>query len=387
MAQIFISWSSADANFVNRLAQRLTQEGFSVDEYSTDPTGGNIGQNVHRYVANAAIALVCLSERSVDKPWINDEVAWCAYRYFAERSPEMIPILIGNVPEGSIPNQLRGEPWRRRFPVPAEPSDSDIAKLLETVRAMLGKEAKRVMPAALLAMTRTEAEQWIEDPATRRLLEPLCKAVGMNWDINSKTRLLSRYGDTAEDFAPFPGKKIKDIVGESLQIANLERKSGKREQLGIWWCTAELLDTDNVDNKRATQLWEKGSSLALVDSVSVLKKKIYDEFTNLPEPNNAAASAMLWIPPYTLHTSELEKITEETLKTLNRLLQKFNRWGTDNSRPYLAFDVGTGPTLRRWLHEALCYADNGLQPDDDAVKSMEGLASGNFHPSTFFYTS
>ncbi len=98
MAQIFISWSSADADFVNPLAQRLIQEGFTVDEYSTDPTAGDIRKNVRRYVDNAVIALICLSANSIRAPWIHDEVAWCAYRYLGDGFPEMIPVLIGDVP-------------------------------------------------------------------------------------------------------------------------------------------------------------------------------------------------------------------------------------------------------------------------------------------------
>ncbi len=67
----------------------------------------------------------------------------------------------------------------------------------------------------------------------------------------------------------------------------------------------------------------------IVDSISVLKEEIYDKFfKELPEPNYAAASALLWVPPYTLHTSALETVTEAALKKLAKLLRKFNRWGT-----------------------------------------------------------
>jgi hypothetical protein len=394
MAQIFISWSGPDARFVNRLATRLEQEGFSVDEYSRDPAGGSIDRNVRRYVDNAEVALICLSENSVGSDWIRAEVEWCAYRKTGCGLPEMIPLIIDKdkVPEATWPRPLRPGDVRK-FYLPAVPTDADIDKLLDTVSKTLRGEVRRVVPAVLLAMTRAEADIELEKPALRTLLEPICQAVGMDWDKGGKALLLQRYGDSSEDFAPFPtdkavppgavppaGMKIKEIVQESLHSANRERnlKAGK-PPLGIWWCTEEVLNPLSPDYPRAIDLWQKGSSIVVIDSISLLdpRSPLYDRFRDLPDPDDASTSALLWVPPYTLHTVVLERITEKALQGLNKLFQRFTRWNKESSPPYLAFDIGTRPTMRRWLHETFFYAAVELLPNVDAVAEMRGQPGGD----------
>ena len=149
-----------------------------MDEYSLDPRAGDIRRNVRGYVDSAVVALICLSAHSVRAPWIQTEVDWCAYRYQNDALPEMIPVMIGSVPQDQIPYQLRLDSWLRKFSLPAVPGDSDIDKLIDTVRVTLGKD---VIPAASIAMTEAEAKDWLDDPEAQTLLQPLCNAVGMGW--------------------------------------------------------------------------------------------------------------------------------------------------------------------------------------------------------------
>jgi len=100
MADVFVSWSSADKDIVLPLSKALENAGFTVDEYSKDPSGGSIARNVRRYVDEARVAIVVLSADSVSKPWIQTEVDWCYFRRAqeGEELPEIIPLIVGDVP-------------------------------------------------------------------------------------------------------------------------------------------------------------------------------------------------------------------------------------------------------------------------------------------------
>jgi TIR domain len=392
MAQIFISWSTPDRVFVNRIAERLEQEGFTVDEYSRDPTGGSIRRNVYRYVQNAELALVCLSAASVNADWIRREVTYCEVRNIECGLPEIIPLILDkpNVPEAQWPAQLR-EGDLRKFYLSAVPDDTEINKILETVSKTLRGEMRRVVPSVLLAYNREEADLALEKPNVREVLEPLCRTVGMRWEDGGKDLLLQRYGAAAEDFAPFPSDgggsvKIKDLVQTALRVANRERgRTAKKPPLGIWWCTEEISDPNDPDRDRAVQLWRTGSSILVIDSISLVDtdSPLYDQFRDLPDPDNAATSALLWVPPYTLHTVLLEQVTAETLRPLNRLFDKFTRWNREPSPPYLAFDIGTRPTLRHWLHATFYHADIELLPDADVIAAMRQSPGGNQQLTAF----
>ena len=386
MAQVFISWNIADAAFVKRLADRLGQEGFTVDEYSRDPTGGSIRRNVQRYIESAELALVCLSAAAANSDWVHQEVAWCDFQYMKSGLPEIIPLILDkpNVPEAQWPPKLVDNDVRK-FVLPAVPDDADLDRILDTISKTLRGEVRRVIPAVLLAFNQEEARVELAKPETRALLEPLCQSVGIDWDRGGKELILNRYGATAEDFAPFPPGgappvTIKDLVQQALQVANRERtRTAKKPPLGIWWCTEEISNNQDPDYGRAAKLWQTGSSILIIDSISLLDRKspLADRFLDLPDPNNAATSALLWVPPYTFHTALLEQTTERALRPLNRLFQKFNRWNTETSPPYLAFDIGTRPTLRHWLHATFYHADVELMPDASAIAAMRRSPGGN----------
>ena len=385
MADVFISWSSEDRAFVNRLACRLEQEGFTVDEYSRDPNGGDIRHNVWEYVQDAQVALVCLSATSVAKPWITTEIDWCVARLMQTgKTPVIVPLLLDGVDPARISHLMANDAWQKRVTLPASPAEADIFKLLATVHALLPRRARRIIPAALFSLTRHEAETWLANTGSHASIKPLCQAVGLDWGPGVPPQLLSRYGETREDFSPFPGKPIKEMVQDALGLANRERADDPRKpQLGIWWCTDELLDSNHPDWPYATHLWEEGMSIVVVDSISILKREIDDRFSRLPQPNQPGFSALLWVPPYTLHTAALERITEDALRSINVLRRKFSHWGEKRNPPYLAFDIGTRPSLDRWLHDALSHSDVGLRPDPDAIRSVVSQA-GRSRPLTEF---
>ena len=385
MADIFISWSSADRAIVDPLRDALKNSGYSVDEYSDDPAGGNISANVHRYVDKARLVIFVFSANSAGQPWIQTEVDWVYYRRVKGQYPEVIPLLVGDVDQGSLPHLIQKDPLLRKFKVPTGPlSNDDELQLKETVRVTLGLPPPMVVPAALFAMNRQQAEALLATSKVKDSLSALCGTVGMAPFPQLKDSLLQRYGEKAEDFSPFPDKSLKEVVQQTIAATNTARLTrADPTPLWVWWCTEALLDTTHHDYEAAAALWEQGPSIAVIDSISVLNPAVYNDFVNLPQPHQAASSALLWVPPYTLHTAQLEKVTENTFTQLNRLLQKFRTWGAESGGSYLAFDIGTRPTLRRWIYQA--FVDVKSQaPRSDNLVAMRQVQQSQFKTGSFF---
>jgi hypothetical protein len=384
MSDVFISWSSADNAIVHPLRDTLKNSGYSVEEYSVDPAGGSISANVRRYVDEARLVIFVFSPSSVGQPWIQTEVDWVYYRRVKEQFPEVIPLLVGGVDEGSLPHLVRKDPLLRKFKVPAGPlGNRDELQLKETVRVTLGLPPPLIVPAALFAMNRQQAEALLALAQVKDSLSALCGTVGMAPFPELKESLLKRYGATAEDFSPFPEKSLKEVVQQTIADTNKARLTRQDPTpLWIWWCTDALLNPTHQHHQSAADLWNDGPSIAVVDSISVLDQAVYNNFLNLPVPQHAASSALLWVPPYTLHTAQLEKVTENTFSQLNRLLQEFRNW-RDKDRSYLAFDIGTRPTLRRWIYQA--FIDVRSQaPRADNVDAMRQVQQSQFKTGSFF---
>ena len=223
-----------------------------------------------------------------------------------------------NVPDAKLPHLIREDPLLRKFPISTgRLSNNDEFKLKDTVRIALKLPAPIVVPAAFLAMNQEQARALLETAEVTAALFTLCGAVGMEPFPRLKEALLRRYGKTAEEFSPFPGGTLKDIVQDTIAETNNARNSGPdKTRLWVWWCTDALLDGTHRDFGLASQLWERGPSIAIVDSISVLHLMIYKQFTDLPDPREAASSALLWVPPYTLHTAQLEEASEFSISVM-----------------------------------------------------------------------
>jgi hypothetical protein len=107
---IFISYLSVDADFVEKLAEDLRHHNFTVwlDKWNMS-SGANIAEEIDRGLEESGFLLVVLSENSVKSKWLGEE--WGA-KYADEIQKDkimVIPVIIGEISEKNIPGILRGK--------------------------------------------------------------------------------------------------------------------------------------------------------------------------------------------------------------------------------------------------------------------------------------
>ncbi len=401
MEPIFISWGSPDAGIVQPVTARLRQSGLQVQEYGSSMLpGSDIQQWVADTIASSKLALIFLSEETADRPWLQTEIAWC-FQEAKRKGLHIVPVLIGNVPEAKLHHLLQNGVLRRFTLSPDAGFEGDLLTLVEQIRALLGAGAPTVVTAALMAMTAEQAGKLILDSAQENL-SALCEKMGMGKFSDEKMGmsnfaelvLKGRYGARAEDFSPFPGGTLVEQIHRSLDAANVHRRRDNRAPIWLRWCTAELL-SENYDLRSAARdLWVKSPSLLVVDSISLLEPS-FKRLIQTPPSDSQTGSALLWVPPYTRHTSGLEQLIEHSLQALGKVLDpanatildpfldKFRKWG-NNMEPLIAFDIGTAATLRRWLYTAFGELDVKLLPDDSRTSAMTTAFGTDMKTGAFF---
>jgi hypothetical protein len=80
----------------------------------------------------------------------------------------------------------------------------------------------------------------------------------------------------------------------------------------------------------------------------------------------------------------LEEVTEDSVKTLLKLLYKVQKWGSESGGSYLAFDIGTRATLRRWIHQAFLNVTSKPTPIADNIAAMRQVQQSQFDKGSFW---
>lgn len=106
MASIFISHSSHDKRFVNRLARELRRRGLSVwiDDRQIK-VGHKISARIEDGIANSDYFLIVLSRHAVESAWVNEELDSAHFQAIENRRHSLLPVLIDEV---QVPSRLRG---------------------------------------------------------------------------------------------------------------------------------------------------------------------------------------------------------------------------------------------------------------------------------------
>ena len=104
-ARIFLSHSSKDRDFAEKLALDLTQRGFRVwlDRWHMG-IGEHLTQSVRSGVTSSAFLVVVLSPHTSKSKWVSDELAWATAQERAQGRKILLPVRIGR---GKVPKQVR----------------------------------------------------------------------------------------------------------------------------------------------------------------------------------------------------------------------------------------------------------------------------------------
>jgi hypothetical protein len=107
---IFISYSSLDKDFVEKLAKGLQSREIKVwfDRWEIKP-GQNIVNEINKALQNSKFLLVVLTESSLQSKWVEEEWTKKFGEEVQKNRVTVIPTIIGNVEENDIPIILRGK--------------------------------------------------------------------------------------------------------------------------------------------------------------------------------------------------------------------------------------------------------------------------------------
>lgn len=360
--KIFLSWGSPDKPVPHELRDRLRDAGLDVWEYTDGmPAGANIPRQVLEIVNQVDMAILCFSDETAERDWIQVEAALCYAAREDESKPLqfIVPVWVGPHPKNKIPAGLKLEP-ASVFDLSGA-QESDYHRLVVDIVTQFGSRAPRIVPAALFAMTRAQFQDLFQGNPPAEPLASLCRAAGMADDLLAS--LEKRYGDTPEDLAPFQaGQKLCDVLDDILRQANELRIKANRHPIVLRWVRDELLAADLDEEVRT--LWESRESLLIVDSVSTLHPDIQKAFGDLPE---LTRTALLWLPPFTHHTVALEPQLYSVAKIVKRLGYFFSKWKEEPGRA-IAFDMATSVSFRLWLHRTF----DGIQDEDAPLEDLIG---------------
>jgi len=113
--KVFISHASEDkARFVLGFAERLYSKGIEawVDRWEMLPGDSIIDRIFEEGIAQAQAMIVVVSEYSVNKPWVREELNAGMVRKINGAS-KLIPVVIGSVDESQMPESLKATVWER----------------------------------------------------------------------------------------------------------------------------------------------------------------------------------------------------------------------------------------------------------------------------------
>jgi len=362
-SEIFFSWASPDRETAVPILGRMRDAGLPVTEYSNDMLLGDIiPQWVVDAIERARIVVACVSAAALaHSTWVKTEVDQAAARLVRTENPleRLIVIRIGQVPDGWQSGLLQTNPVRY-YDLPGVPGEAELERLIVDLQVALGLDAPYVIPAALCAMTADEFDRLRRsaDPDQIERLVALCRRLGMPDTPELWDELARRHGVTSEDFAPYAdGRSLIQVTQAVVRHVNERRRDNGRSPVYLrWYSRAELLDASLRPN------WKKAHTVLFVDSVSALYPAVT---VGLPPPSHSEdprKAAVIYLPPYTRHTGELERLIEASVAGQLYLSDTFQSWRDEDGLASLAFDIPTETSLRRWLDQLLLALDDSRPP-------------------------
>lgn len=376
-AGIFLSWSMPDEPAVTELKRLLQGLGFPLWEYRD---GIKAGDDIHAEVLDAIldslVTIVCFSDESADRPWLAKEIDY-AYAAYDKVRRRILPVWVGPHPDNKKPAQIA------EWGVAVEDLTTQAGRerfINETVSKRLNFPVPLTVPAALFTLDAARGAQLFdrvfsdEQTVNQPEIMALCRALGMHDPPALREQWARRYGATERDFSPFEnGRSLMAVVQETVDQANALRRGKAQRPLYLRWMHEELRGDRGQDAMDAARdRWSAGRSLLIVDSIATLEDSFVNAIDRLPD-----AAAMLWIPPYTLHTNTVADLLRRSVRRVGKMGDAFRQLERMErlSERQFAFDASTSMTVRLWLHRTFIgVADS--EPNSDIAASVRADVPG-----------
>ena len=383
MPDIFLSWGGNDVAGVDSVKAELKRLGFKPWEYRDSmAVGNNIPSAVVDGIAGCVGVVVCFSDETYEREWIQREIdfAYALYRPDLTKVDRIFPVWVGPHPNNLVPPFIKQQNIRVADLV----GGKEMETFVRGISGLLGHKPPITMPAALCAMTESEASVFFEELGKGIVdlnYRELCKQIGMDDDAETLIKGWSkRYGPKIDDFSPFDTMKpLVGVVEKAVATANPARLRAKKRPIHVQWMHDKLrADNKNVMEKRtARSAWGSSQPLLVIDSVSALNRDIVARINELPESPRAS---VLWIPPYTLHTDQIEMSLRGSLTRVVRFDDALAHWEEGTQDRHLGLESATPVALRLWLHRMFVDMADQDEPIIDLVQSVRddpaGVAGG-----------
>ena len=382
MSDVFISWGgAADRATVGELASRLIDAGLSVFEYtrSMDP-GDVIDIRVMQEIDSAKVAIVCVSDTSIPREWVQNEIAWLHHARHNASLRAIIPVQTGALDAAKIPRLLANTDVYHFEPNAPNSREAALEALVRAIFKGLSRPTPIPFPVVVLAMN---ASQF----ATLGGVMPQAQAaVCAHLSVAANAfpaGFAQRYGVDALDFRPFgPDLPLVQVVTTAIREVNRARPSTE-PALVLEWLNADLWSVDPNRQLRAGGLLRSNSRLLIIDALSTHHQQVQQMLNDLPDlaPDR---TALVWVPPYSHWTRDVQNQILKATVSPARIRYFFEDWlrcgwGRDPAA-WLAFDIGTPASLWHWVY----WMSNALaetRPQQPRVNQMQSqFPAPGFNP-------
>ena len=382
MASVFISWGSPDEVLATDLAQRLKSLGIDVYFSGVDRNPGDeIAARILAEIQSASVAVLALSNASIERKWVKDEIAWCFQRSQQKTLPlQVIPVVIGTLDEDEIRDYFRG--LERVVLTDPAKREANLELLVDRII-----RDKVIVPAALFAMTVSEFNALCDKATDADLdrLRKLCRSVGMgneaaNWRDTARQLFGARYANEREAYQPF-GQPLKPMIDRAVTRLNERRRGLKQPPIWLAWDTDALLDPKRRADGSFRDFRRSRSRLTVVDCLSAFHEPIQEALKDMPRPTSDSRSGIVWVSPF-FQSSDTEELIKDVAQRPSELQDAFSDWSKFADRS-VAFHTGTATAFQQWLARAIGDLASPPEALEPARRAMEDQYPSAMHTKNF----
>jgi hypothetical protein len=273
---IFISYSSADRAWAEKLNTELTKRGLKIFLDTKRLTAGDEWEDQLKSALNNSTHMIFLwSLNARNSDWVNKEAAYFSIAVTGT-TRKSIPVILNDSPKAYSSTQAITDITANNFydagiaTVPQHTWDTITSKIYDSISL-----ADDRIPIRLLVLTLTRAElaqlNFDHKPLFGKTLNELLPAA-----MYDSTTILNLYGAKKTDWKPFGGQmNVKEILDNILQETNEKR------ELNYKWVAIdeEKFWSNNADEFNSQiNILKKELSVIILDPIALYNDNVKDRF-------------------------------------------------------------------------------------------------------------